>query len=573
MEVQPTAQSQPQPQPPQQCWSNIVKQQLPPPPPQQQNHQSPFAAAPPRELMGSCNSTKGIAVAVVDANAIIHGGQNLSHNADRFVSVPEVLSEIRDPTSRHSLNFLPFTVDTMEPSPDALKRVINFARATGDLQTLSDVDLKLIALTYMLESQIHGTQHLRDAPPPIHTVNVRRLPEKDMPGWGSNVPNLEEWEALEHAVEGGSNTTSRILPLKDLSMNVVPTDQQSIDGSTVNDSKSQSEDQEDADGGFRGPRKYMPQKKEVKIEGKKMVADGVDASQGQYDDDAGDWLPASGIIKENGDEDISKILSEMRLEEESSVALQDSENCASEILESNDFKSSDTADNINGDVGNVEDDVDNLNEMASQTCESIETSQMDDSSSEQSWMLRSLSESTVACITSDFAMQNVILQMGLRLLAPGGMQIRELHRWVLKCHACYKVTTEIGRIFCPSCGNGGTLRKVAVTMGENGFYGNLWFIMAIIFSFFIHRGKCFSLPLPQGGRNAITKNPILREDQLPQKEMTSLLQTTYLAVSSHPVIPVYDTIHFMKCAIFETAFVFGCDVDYSKKFKPPVQHS
>nr|GMC80974.1 RNA-binding protein NOB1 [Ipomoea batatas] len=561
MEVQPTAQSQPQP--PQQCWSNIVKQQLPPPPPppQQQNHQSPFAAAPPRELVGSCNSTKGIAVAVVDANAIIHGGQNLSHNADRFVSVPEVLSEIRDPTSRHSLNFLPFTVDTMEPSPDALKRVINFARATGDLQTLSDVDLKLIALTYMLESQIHGTQHLRDAPPPIHTVNVRRLPEKDMPGWGSNVPNLEEWEALEHAVEGGSNTTSRILPLKDLSMNVVPTDQQSIDGSTVNDSKSQSEDQEDADGGFRGPRKYKPQK-EVKIEGKKMVADGVDASQGQYDDDAGDWLPASGIIKENGDEDISKILSEMRLEEESSVALQDSENCASEILESNDFKSSDTADNINGDVGNVEDDVDNLNEMASQTCESIETSQMDDSSSEQSWMLRSLSESTVACITSDFAMQNVILQMGLRLLAPGGMQIRELHRWVLKCHACYKVTTEIGRIFCPSCGNGGTLRKVAVTVGENGIFfvhRILWKFMVhngyYFFSFFIHRGKCFSLPLPQGGRNAITKNPILREDQLPQKEMTSLLQTTYLAVSSHPVD---DTIHFMKCAIFETAFVFGC---------------
>lgn len=27
----------------------------------------------------------------------------------------------------------------------------------------------------------------------------------------------------------------------------------------------------------------------------------------------------------------------------------------------------------------------------------------------------------------------------------------------------------------------------------------------------------FSLPLPQGGRDAITKNMILREDQLPQK--------------------------------------------------------
>lgn len=41
-------------------------------------------------------------------------------------------------------------------------------------------------------------------------------------------------------------------------------------------------------------------------------------------------------------------------------------------------------------------------------------------------------------------------------------------RWILKCHACYTVTAEIGRVFCPKCGNGGTLRKVAVTVNENG---------------------------------------------------------------------------------------------------------
>ena len=40
-------------------------------------------------------------------------------------------------------------------------------------------------------------------------------------------------------------------------------------------------------------------------------------------------------------------------------------------------------------------------------------------------------------------------------------------RWILKCHVRYTVTAEIGRIFCPKCGNGGTLRKVAITVGEN----------------------------------------------------------------------------------------------------------
>ncbi|XP_071687026.1 RNA-binding NOB1-like protein [Rutidosis leptorrhynchoides] len=520
------------------CWSNIVKQ--PPPPENPNNHhhdQSQSAAA----LVGSCKSTKGIAVAVIDANAIIQGGEQLHHAADKFVSVTDVIREIRDPTSRHRLNFLPFTVDNMEPSPESLDKVISFAKATGDLQTLSDVDLKLIALTHTLESQIHGTSHLRDAPPPIRTVNVKRLPEKELPGWGSNVPNLAQWEALEHAVGDGSGPESRILPLKDLNMNVIPGDKDQINEDAA--SADGSEQQYGDDGVVGRPKKYLPKKKEVVIEGKKMVAEGIDASQGQVDDNADDWLPAvsrsthrrflrrkarremseAASVKDDqndansqiddaslpdlihedelsvkektetdghdGGEDLSITLDNMRLNEESVKPCEDGE------LD---------------ETKNVIERFEQL-DMNSETNESIDASFVDDESSEQSWMIRSLSESSVACVTGDFAMQNVILQMGLRLVAPGGMQIRELHRWVLKCHACFKVTMEVGKIFCPSCGNGGTLRKVAVTVGENGA------TIASRRPRISLRGTKFSLPLPQGGRNAITKNPILREDQLPQK--------------------------------------------------------
>lgn len=111
------------------CWSSILKQkpeQRQQPKQEQQHEPLPASAVAQKSgiLVGNCQSTKGIAVAVVDANAIIQGGQKLSHSADRFVSVDEVISEIRDPTSRHSLNFLPFTIDTLEPSPDALKKGI-----------------------------------------------------------------------------------------------------------------------------------------------------------------------------------------------------------------------------------------------------------------------------------------------------------------------------------------------------------------------------------------------------------------------------------------------------------------
>lgn len=373
--------------------------------------------------------------------------------------------------------------------------MINFAKATGDLQTLSDMDLKLIALTYTLEAQIHGTQHLRDSPPPIHAVNVKRLPEKDLPGWGSNVPNLEEWEALEHADENVSNLNSRILPLKDLSLGMNTAGQTSTEDASSRDGcESRIGNQEDGDGGFGKPRRYFPKKREVKIEGKKMVADGIDATQGQFDDNVDDWRPAVSrsthrrylrrkarremsealsdqqdtssnlenenldddkcpellvdesyeertnaisedgniSIEKNGDGDISAGLNKMKLDEECLMSSQYGEkvNVPSEGNESSGVETTDSACEIPQEdyVEITDQELGNL-EITSQTNENADTLHMDDISSEQSWTFRSLSESSVACITSDFAMQNVLLQMGLRLLAPGGMQIRELHRY------------------------------------------------------------------------------------------------------------------------------------------------
>ncbi|KAI3924250.1 hypothetical protein MKW98_032451 [Papaver atlanticum] len=527
------------------CWSKIVQKEAPPKP-------KPANYATNRVFEGSCKSSKGISVAVVDANAIIQGGINLNNVADKFVSVSEVLEEIRDPVSRQKLELLPFTVETMEPSAESLNKVISFARATGDLQVLSDVDLKLVALTYMLESQIHGTNHLRDTPPPIHVVNVKRLAEKDMPGWGSNVPNLDEWEALEHAVDQESNSESRILPLKDLNLNLLPVDGNGDpqNGLTVDVNETRSETHsEDVGHSFRKPRRYAPVKKEIKIEGK-MVADGVDASQGQ-DDNSNDWLPAvcrsthRRFLRRKARRELSEASSEsnVHLDGEESTdgdtvedthgpnqkldgtrerlevvnnSVEDEEKTVGEKSDDGDLtvilEQMRLEPGLSGSVlgATCNEEYDQL-DISSETNDSVDTSFVDDGSSEQSWALRSLSESSVACVTGDFTMQNVILQIGLRLLAPGGMQIRELHRWILKCHACNKVTTEIGRIFCPKCGNGGTLRKVAATVGENGV------VLASRKPRITIRGTKFSLPLPQGGRDAITKNLILREDQLPHK--------------------------------------------------------
>lgn len=417
--------------------------------------------------------------------------------------------------------------------------VVKFARETGDLQSLSDVDLKLIALTYMLEAQIHGTNHLRDSPPLLHVVNVKNLPEAKMPGWGDNVPNLAEWEALEQATNGGLLGNSRILPLKDLDDNVIM---------TTEAASQPTEDHYEHQTAFRS-KKYNFPKREVKVEGKKMVAEGVDASMGEDVNDFDDWHPAVSrsthrkylkrktkresrledkvkehpveeagktscanggdvAISENrrgspdsADHEVSKnphfedepskndeleksnsvgdivcsAFEQMSLSADNPEVPQEEEDdniiADKEVKDHRSFIDEDGSDNAYIAVEDEREFCENLSEnleVSSRDDGSMNASFFDDASSEQSWMMRSLSDSTVACITSDYAMQNVILQIGLRLLAPGGMQIRQLHRWVLKCHACNNVTRESGKIFCPKCGNGGTLRKVSVTVGENG---------------------------------------------------------------------------------------------------------
>jgi RNA-binding protein NOB1 len=44
----------------------------------------------------------------------------------------------------------------------------------------------------------------------------------------------------------------------------------------------------------------------------------------------------------------------------------------------------------------------------------------------------------VACMTTDYAMQNVLLQMGLNLISVDGKRIKSVKSWVLRCHACFK---------------------------------------------------------------------------------------------------------------------------------------
>ncbi|XP_072202231.1 RNA-binding protein NOB1 [Excalfactoria chinensis] len=121
----------------------------------------------------------------------------------------------------------------------------------------------------------------------------------------------------------------------------------------------------------------------------------------------------------------------------------------------------------------------------------------------------------VGCVTTDFSMQNVLLQMGLHVLAVNGMLIRQARSHILRCHGCFSTTSDMTKVFCPHCGNK-TLKKVAVSVSEDG---SLHMHFSRNPKVLNPRGLRYPLPAPQGGKHA--NNPHLVEDQpFPQQRLS-----------------------------------------------------
>lgn len=145
----------------------------------------------------------------------------------------------------------------------------------------------------------------------------------------------------------------------------------------------------------------------------------------------------------------------------------------------------------------------------------------EDASVENSWV--------VTCITADFAMQNVLLQMGLHLTSVDGYAIKALQRWILRCYGCKLVVKDMNKLFCPRCGNS-TLHRVQYTVDNDG---NM--VLQNVKTKISVRGSKYSVPLPKGGRNA--SNLILSEGQLPsyrpRRKVKDLMNDEALFLDPH----------------------------------------
>lgn len=135
------------------------------------------------------------------------------------------------------------------------------------------------------------------------------------------------------------------------------------------------------------------------------------------------------------------------------------------------------------------------------------------------------------CMTTDFAMQNVLLHMGLNLVGVDGKKIDKVKTWVLRCHACFKyvlqrsgpftdltcrfrLCKDSSKKFCPSCGNP-TLIRASVTMTASDTGAPTTQVHLKKNFQYKTRGTIYSIPSPKPGsaKTGSGEGLILREDQ------------------------------------------------------------
>jgi rRNA maturation endonuclease Nob1 len=115
----------------------------------------------------------------------------------------------------------------------------------------------------------------------------------------------------------------------------------------------------------------------------------------------------------------------------------------------------------------------------------------------------------VGCMTTDYAMQNVMLQMGLQVVSLDGNIIKQVKQWVLRCAGCYQIHYDMARLFCSHCGLN-MLQRISASIDSKTGQLRLHLKKNYTPS---RRGQVYSLPAP-GKQHRFEGELLLREDQL-----------------------------------------------------------
>ncbi|KDN47444.1 hypothetical protein RSAG8_03584, partial [Rhizoctonia solani AG-8 WAC10335] len=340
----------------------------------------------------------------------------------RYVTVPQVIAELKDPRAREYLERLELTsgvkLEVLDPDVTSLAKVTAFSKKTGDYSVLSAADLRILALSCSLHEKATQAQ-----------------------------ANLE----VQAAVTLAKSTPAEPAPT------------------------SEAQDKPGSPENSAGEQEAQPPTNEM----------------GAIDEEA----PKFERLPLDADADAN---SDTKIDEQAPVA---------PLYE----------DPPSDDDGEGEwITPDNVSKHKSRALPSLPSGDTKQSGKKNKGVAPTRMD--VACMTVDYAMQNVLLQMGLNLVGIEGRRVASVKSWVLRCHACFKICKDNTKKFCPTCGNATLLRTSVTTTGPGADGSEPTVQVHLKKNFqFKTRGTKYSIPLPKPGAakgGAGSTNIVLREDQV-----------------------------------------------------------
>ncbi|SCM01285.1 RNA-binding protein NOB1, putative [Plasmodium chabaudi chabaudi] len=367
---------------------------------------------------------------VLDSNSLIKFKDFLFMNYDCYIT-EGVIKEIKDEASRKKLtNILPLLKIARAEQND-INFIKHFSKLTGDYDSLSEVDIEVIALTYNLHRRFGDVSKLNASP--METIYKYDDVQYDYSNMNYKKNRNNKTDTFEKREDGEGGQAA------------------CLDGELeVNDENGEEEEE-----------KEKEEKEEENDEVDEVGAD---------------------VVSENEDDD-----AEEEEEENENKKIFGLETIKEEVVEVDESKGDDDGGKwIN--VNNF--DVFNMNVDKNKKF-----------------------ESDIACVTTDYAMQNVLYQVGLNVITIDGYQISSIKLWGYICTSCYFFMRKNSLLFCSKCGNN-SLRKVNVIVDNE-----LKKLVVKIPNFKVnYKNTIFSIPKKKNKNKSKNKYEdklqIFREDEL-----------------------------------------------------------
>ena len=440
---------------------------------------------------------------ILDTGPLIKNVVSIStiiNSAEELYTTPAIISEIRDEATRMRVQttLMPF-LKVRNPSPASYDAVIAFSKKTGDHAVLSRQDLGILALAYEIHCERNGGDWgLRSVPKgpiklrPEEEEEARKQKEaKDAARAAQEQAKLENGQ-VEEEDEWATVTKSK--------------KSRKSKGPNKKNTKPEETKEEEAQ------TEMILEQPETEAEPQEKPEEPVaqDASQEQAT-----CLPAEEkpVEVENTSESTQQAADAAT----GSVSIEQG-------LSSLDISCQEPQQEPTPPASDDEDDNDG--EWITET--NLPEHQVKDTTLQANVRTQGPTQMDVATMTIDFAMQNVLLQMNLKLITTNMQRIKKLSSKVLRCHACFQIVKDMSKQFCPRCG-GATLARVSCSTNAKGEF-HIHLAKNYVYN---KRGDKFSIPKPiagtantkwtgiGGGKGGWGRDLILAEDQ---KEYTKQLE-------------------------------------------------